>query len=168
MDSDVPVESLSPETIVDFFVNYKVAGTTCTLRSTPLDLDDSPIRSEDTFNLLLEYCMLNRDYFLASLDGLPLLLTDDNQIREFSKTDPVYLTAYSGKYHPLSVRVSQRHLLRLVLNIVMLPEVHSDINVKLLLSNRGFDIDVFNSIKHLEAVRTIFRSTNTPLKVGLN
>ena len=39
--------------------------------------------------------MRNDDYLVASLEGLPLLLTEDKQIREFRQQNPVYLTSFT-------------------------------------------------------------------------
>ena len=95
IDSDVCVESLCPAVVVQFFRSFEQTGSSCTLGSVPIALRATPLRNESTLAAVLQYCMRDSDYLLDNLEGLPLLLCEDGQIRVFTKEDPVYLTEFT-------------------------------------------------------------------------
>ena len=95
LDSGVPVEKLCPSVVVDFFKSHNETGSSCNLGSVPIDLKATPLRDEHTMAAVVNYCMKDSEYVLDNIQGLPLLLCADGQIRTFTIHEPVYLTEYT-------------------------------------------------------------------------
>ncbi|PFX24292.1 Sacsin [Stylophora pistillata] len=61
----------------------------------PCYIDNTTFKQVSKFKLLIEYCMRD-DNFLQRLNGMPLLLTEDEVLREFDSRNPVFLTPFSS------------------------------------------------------------------------
>ena len=90
--SGVQVDVVCPQQVLAFFKNYKQADSGCMLGSLPIDLRATPLRDEATLATVLRYCLRDVN---ADLEGLPLLLCADGQLREFSGDEQVFLSEFS-------------------------------------------------------------------------
>ncbi|ELT96105.1 hypothetical protein CAPTEDRAFT_195081 [Capitella teleta] len=90
----VEVDCISPAIVVEFYKSYDSSDQLCTIGSLPCDICDTPFTNAATLQILLQYCAQESYYLMSNLAGLPLLLTEDNQLRQFSTADPVFLTPY--------------------------------------------------------------------------
>ena len=61
----------------------------------PCSIDNTTFKQVSELKLLIEYCMTD-DSFLKRLNGMPLLLTEDEVLREFDSRNPVFLTPFSS------------------------------------------------------------------------
>ena len=53
-----------------------------------MSIKDSPFQTTDSLKEVLGYCAQDDNFFI-SLDGLPLLLTEDTKLRQFNSKDKV-------------------------------------------------------------------------------
>ena len=84
---------LSPSEVVRFYKTFSDAEPICKIGPISVDVEKSPFMSADNVSLVLMYCKEDTN-FLKNLPGLPLLVTQDNQLRAFSTTDPKFLSRY--------------------------------------------------------------------------
>ena len=88
--SDVNTTCVSPSSVLDFFKTYSSQDS---LGTVGIDISETPFENVESLALLLRYC--KRDFhFLERLDGLPLLLTQDNILRTFDVYNPKFLSRY--------------------------------------------------------------------------
>ena len=99
----VSVESISTISVVSFYKEYASDESCCCLGTLPVAIENTPFKDERTLRTVLEYCLQDDDIFFSNIDGLPLLLCEDGQLRVFSVEDPIYLT----KHHDLLPECSQ-------------------------------------------------------------
>ena len=92
--ADVPVECISPAVVVEFFKHYTEEDSNCALGTLPVSITDTPFHDGTTLKTVLEYCLQDSESFFENIDGLPLLLCEDEQLRAFCAASPVYLTTY--------------------------------------------------------------------------
>jgi hypothetical protein len=72
-----------------YFRNYRKPGSYCTVPALPASISDTPFQSVEGLKELLTYCSQDAEVFYASLDGLPFLLCEDNNLRQFSAREKV-------------------------------------------------------------------------------
>ncbi|XP_078349603.1 sacsin-like isoform X1 [Oculina patagonica] len=84
------VKTVSPDIVMAF-----LAKTRHYMDVLPCSIDSTTFKHASGLKLLMEYCMKDDD-FLQRLNGLPLLLTDDEVLRKFDSKNPVFLTPYSS------------------------------------------------------------------------
>ena len=89
----LPVEILSPESVMSFFASYSSDSPSCQLGELPVPLEESPFRDMETLQIVLKYCQQDPK-FVSRLDGATLLLTADNVLRVFDSDTPVYHSDY--------------------------------------------------------------------------
>ena len=89
----IPVEFLSPESVMSFFASYSSDSPSCQLGELPVPLAESPFRDLNTLQIVLKYCQQDPK-FVSRLDGAPLLLTADNVLQVFDNDTPVYHSDY--------------------------------------------------------------------------
>lgn len=91
----VDVSYVSPSTVIDFYRLYNARGNSaCLIAPLPVHVSATPFKNEVTLKVVLQYCLKDSYYFYTNLDGLPLLLTEDEQLRQFSTSSPVYLSPF--------------------------------------------------------------------------
>ncbi|CAH1796047.1 unnamed protein product [Owenia fusiformis] len=87
---DVPVECISPIAVIKFFKSFRSKTPACNLVSLPCVIDDTPLKDEKTLQIVLQYCKMEPD-FEEHLNGLPLLLKEDNQLDIFDEDAPKFM-----------------------------------------------------------------------------
>ena len=87
--AEIPVEFLSPESVMAFFVSHSSDSPSCQLGGLPVPLSESVFGDTKTLLVVLRYCCQDPQ-FVARLDGTPLLLTADDMLRVFDSDSPVY------------------------------------------------------------------------------
>lgn len=91
----VDVGCVAPKAVIDFYASHKSKSTPCLLPSLPADISTTPFWDEPTLKVVLDYCSQDIPYFRSNLNGLPLLLSEDGQLRQFSNREKVYLSRHS-------------------------------------------------------------------------
>ena len=84
---------VSPSSVMEFLKTFKSEDPLCSIGSIPANVHDTPFKSDDGVSLVLSYCKRQKE-FVKNLPGLPLLLTQDNVLRVFDRTDRKFLSAY--------------------------------------------------------------------------
>ena len=84
---------VSPSALIRFYKTYGDAEPICKIGPISVNVEKSPFKSADNVSLVLKYCKQETN-FLTNLPGLPLLVTQDNQLRAFSTTDPKFLSRH--------------------------------------------------------------------------
>lgn len=89
-EATATVKTVSPDIVLAF-----LAKATRYIDVLPCSIDNTTFKHASCLKLLMEYCMKD-EYFLQRLNGLPLLLTDDEVLRKFDSNNPVFLTPHSS------------------------------------------------------------------------
>ena len=92
-NSCVDCPCVSPSAVVKFFMTFSDTEPICKIGPISVDVEKSPFKSVDNVLLVLKYCKEDTD-FLKNLPGLPLLVTQDNQLRAFSTSNPKFLSRH--------------------------------------------------------------------------
>lgn len=91
----IEVHYITPSRVVDFYRLYDANGkSSCLVGLLPAHISSTPFKNEWTLKIVLQYCLQDSYYFLSDLNGLPLLLTEDEQLHQFSSNRPVYLSSF--------------------------------------------------------------------------
>ena len=93
--SEIKSHVLAPENVIQFLLNWQEESSRCSIGKLPIDLSSSNIQSKLNLRSILEYSKKTLKTSLECLQGLPLLLTDDNMLRAFTSESPVYCTSFS-------------------------------------------------------------------------
>lgn len=83
------VRQVTPEVVMSF-----LASPRCNVGVLPHSIDDTTFESPEKLAQLVNFCMKS-DAFLDRLDGLPILLTEDDVLSHYDSSIPVFLTPYS-------------------------------------------------------------------------
>ena len=89
--SDVPVSCLSPHDVLTFFKSYSSCQPLCCLGNLPQPVQHTPLKDVSSVVLLLKYCKEDES-FVKSLQGVPLLVTQDEILTVFDCSSPPFLT----------------------------------------------------------------------------
>eukprot|EP00794_Sanderia_malayensis_P013600 gene13600-15012_t len=82
--AEVPLSVLSPNIVMEYLrTNARI------ILPTPMPVSETILKDVGTVKALLKYC-LSKDKKLKDLDGLPLLVTEDNVIRTINKREQIY------------------------------------------------------------------------------
>ena len=84
---------VSPSSVMEFYKTFKNEDPLCRIGSIYVDVGETPFKNIDGVALVLKYCK-DHEHFLAKLPGLPLLVTQDNRLQEFSTSDPKFLSRH--------------------------------------------------------------------------
>ncbi|KAL3867069.1 hypothetical protein ACJMK2_044302 [Sinanodonta woodiana] len=102
--SDVQTRMIEPRIVSEFLRSYKsVSSERCkitnvseiSLAMAGIDVTKTNIESVSNANLLLTYLKKMKPFLL---DGLPLLVTEDGFLREFSRSRPVFISKYCNLF----------------------------------------------------------------------
>ncbi|XP_066271265.1 sacsin-like [Branchiostoma lanceolatum] len=114
-EAEVEVKEVNPESVVDFLQTYAADDPLCSIgASLPAKLSSTTFKEPENLQLVLHYCLSTRKRQEESkehtseghpsepkqehkhaLHGLPLLLTQDNILRAFDVSCPVFATDYA-------------------------------------------------------------------------
>ena len=103
------VEYVSPQSVLLFLKQYRIEGSSCRLRLG--NIEDTVFTSVGAADLVLQYVLpaitdesstnsestaqLESEASTSQLNGVPLLVTDNNQLMEFSALSPAFHSKYS-------------------------------------------------------------------------
>ncbi|KAK3583509.1 hypothetical protein CHS0354_026095 [Potamilus streckersoni] len=102
--SDVQIKMLKPSIVSEFLRSYKndsserckISDVSATsLKISGIDVKKTNIESVSNVNLLLTYLQNVKKF---DPDGLPLLVTEDGFLREFSRSRPVFISKYCNLF----------------------------------------------------------------------
>ncbi|KAL9966873.1 hypothetical protein ACROYT_G025009 [Oculina patagonica] len=86
---------VSPSSVMEFYKTFNKEDPHCWVTSIPVDVSETPFKNADGVTLVLKYCK-DDEHFFANLPGLPLLLTQDDRLRQFSHSEPKFLSRHHG------------------------------------------------------------------------
>ena len=84
---------ISPSSVMDFFTTLSSQNPFCTIGPIPCHVDETTLNDVLGVNVVLLYCK-GAASFLHKLEGLPLLLTQDNRLQFFLSEEPKFLSRY--------------------------------------------------------------------------
>ncbi|XP_020614876.1 sacsin-like isoform X1 [Orbicella faveolata] len=93
--AEVEVVCLSPTAVMDFYKSFSDPDPLCHVGKIPCPVNKTPFKNEQGVIRVLKYCK-DDDHFLKNLSGLPLLLTEDNNLNAFSESNPRCLSRYQN------------------------------------------------------------------------
>ena len=112
MRANIQVACITPEKVTEFYGTYGDEETSCSIGTLPCDIGSTPFKNVTTLKTILEYCFRDDDAFFNNINGLPLLLCQDGQVRQFSEDDPVYLSPYQDLLPSLTAMFTHGSLAR--------------------------------------------------------
>ncbi|XP_064647152.1 sacsin-like [Lineus longissimus] len=89
---EIGVRKVEPITVLDYLYNYK-AYTDCTLKGLPQPVCQSPYEDIESVVTVIKYCYKSSNASnenIKSLQGLPLCVTGDGLLKEFSVTTALF------------------------------------------------------------------------------
>ena len=146
IDAGVEVCSVSPLAVMEFYKTFNDSSPLCSIGDVPCPVDKSPFKDVREVIRILKYCK-DDGQFLVNLEGLPLLLTQDNYLRVFSKSDPRCLSHYWDILPQSTALFVHKEALSGVFNIVDLKKTSVF---------RSLDIELFSSQLHLTLPECFF------------
>ena len=84
---------ISPSAVVDFYRTLSSQNPLCSIGPIPCHVDETSLKDVFGVILVLLYCKGDAS-LLDKLEGLPLLLTQDNRLQLFSSEEPKFLSRY--------------------------------------------------------------------------
>ena len=138
-EAGVEVCCVSPLAVMDFFKSFSDSNPLCSIGDVPCPVHKSPFKDVREVIRILKYCK-GDDQFLENLEGLPLLLTQDNYLRVFSKSEPRCLSHYWDILPQSTALFVHKEALSGVFNIA---------DWKKTSVFRSLDIEIFSSQLHL-------------------
>ena len=93
--AEVEVVCVSPTAVMDFYKSFSDPDPLCEVGKIPSPVNKTPFKNEQGVIRVLKYCK-DDDHFLKNLSGLPLLLTEDNNLNAFSESNPRCLSRYQN------------------------------------------------------------------------
>ncbi|XP_020614744.1 sacsin-like [Orbicella faveolata] len=94
-EAGVSSRCVSPSSVMEFYKTFNNEDPLCRIGSTYVDVTKTPFKNIDSVTLVLKYCK-DDEHFLPNLPGLPLLVTQDNRLQEFSTSSPKFLSRHHG------------------------------------------------------------------------
>jgi sacsin len=98
LESEVESRLLTPENVIEFLLTSQDESSRCNIGKLPVQLSSSNIQNMSNLQSILEYCETALKKAPQNLEGLPLLLTDDNMLRAFTSESPVYCSLFSDLF----------------------------------------------------------------------
>ena len=93
-EAGVSVDSISPSAVMAFFKTFSSPDSLCKIKTIPCPVDKTPFKNAEGVICVLKYCK-DAEKFEKNLEGMPLLLTQDNYLHTFSTTEPQCLSCYT-------------------------------------------------------------------------
>ncbi|XP_073710989.1 sacsin-like [Misgurnus anguillicaudatus] len=99
--ADVKVLEISPLTVMHFMKQRPLNDPTQTTKGLPLPINQTLIKDKERCSKLLNFCLSNtyEKKTVPDLNGLPLLLTQDQMLRVFNSKTPKMITRFSELFH---------------------------------------------------------------------
>ena len=93
-EAGVTVNCISPSAVMAFFKSCSSPDSPCKIEKIPCPVDKTPFKDAEGVICVLKYCK-DAEKFLKNLEGMPLLLTQDNYLHTFSTDEPQCLSCYT-------------------------------------------------------------------------
>jgi len=90
----VDVRCVSPRAVIDFYSSFQNGSCHCGLPILPAEIGSTPFGTNVVLKVVHDYCSQDVAYFRSHLSGLPLLLCEDGQLRQFASRDRVFLSSH--------------------------------------------------------------------------
>ena len=104
MDSKIDIDILSPSAVIGFFKSFATTAVDkVKISAIPCMRQETEFRSIQSINQVLLFCS-SCDNFQNAINGLPLLVTNDDHLRCFDETKKVFCTNYSALFPQSSDR----------------------------------------------------------------
>ena len=97
--SEVESHLLTPGNVIQFLLKSQDENSRYDIGKLPVPLGSSNFQNKSNLRCVLVYCEEVLNKIPQNLEGLPLLLTDDNMLRNFTSESPVYCSSF-GKLFP--------------------------------------------------------------------
>ena len=97
LSAEVTCNSLTPLNVIRFMRSFSDSNSNCQVGNLPINLMKSNIRDIAELKVLIQYCQME-EQFPECLEGLPILLTADGQLRVFDSSKPVYRSKFSDLF----------------------------------------------------------------------
>ena len=143
LKSEVESHLLAPENVIQFLLTSQEESSSCNIGKLPIQLSISNIRNKSNLESILEYCKKALRKSPQNLEGLPLLLTDDNMLRAFTSGSPVYCSLFSDLFPDKSFQFIHLDFVPLLSTFCELkPDIIRDLTIQSLATK--FLPDVFS------------------------
>ncbi|XP_043936576.1 sacsin-like [Protopterus annectens] len=117
MQAGIEVYCVEPSTVRKFLGVHRIHKPGSDL---PVPLNHTLLLEHRNFCHLLQYCLQDRDNIdSCSLQGLPLLLTEDNLLRALDCKNPVFLTSYCDLFPKYSHKFAKQDLFPVDISVLM-------------------------------------------------
>lgn len=133
----VDVSCISPRAVIDFFALYKIGALRSHLPPLPMDIISTPFVNSAALKVVHDYCSQDVAYFRSNLIGLPLLLCEDGQLRQFSNRDRVFLSVH----HELLPGLNYAFIHHSYVNVIF-----KDVDIDSCSVFKRFDVAAFASL----------------------
>lgn len=90
----VDVRCVTPRAVIDFYALFQNGSCHCGLPVLPGEIGSTPFGTNVMLKIVHDYCSQDVAYFRSHLSGLPLLLCEDGQLRQFASRDRVFLSSH--------------------------------------------------------------------------
>ena len=147
----VDVSFIAPKGVIDFFSTYNSSDQLCNVGNLPLPISQTPFRNMGNLLRVLKYCKQDEE-FIQRLEGLPLLVTQDEVLRVFSQSDTIFLSGY----YDVLPHCSSMFVHRMLFNDVF----YSHRDAKPIVSPvfKVFDVKAFANLLPKEMNENVFRT----------
>lgn len=137
-EAGVSVNCTSPSAVMAFFKSFGGPDSLCNLKKIPCPVDKTPFKNAEGVICVLKYCK-EAEKFVKNLEGIPLLLTQDNYLHTFSTSEPRCLSSYTDILpHSPSIFVHDE----------VRKNVFNDVKYAKAPVFRPFDVETFASYLH--------------------
>ena len=143
LKSDLESHLLDPGNVIQFLLTSQDESCRCNIGKLPVHLNSSNIQNISNLQSILKYCEKALEETPQNLQGLPLLLTDDNMLRAFTSETPMYCSIFSNLFPDKAFKfVHLKFVSLLTIFCGLEPDVIRDLTIQSLATE--FMPDVFN------------------------
>eukprot|EP00061_Rhincodon_typus_P018940 g48334.t1 len=93
-ESGIPVQYVTPADVRDFLHSFTSPDSSCHVGKLPSRLHQTTLKLFHNLKLLVDYCFKDSEENEIRVEGLPLLITQDNVLQVFDAKRPKFLTTY--------------------------------------------------------------------------
>ena len=95
--AEITCNVLEPMSLINFIRSFSIPTSNCQVGNLPKHLTKTNVRELLDLKVLIDYCKME-EQFPNLLEGLPILLTADRQLRVFDANHPVYRSKFSDLF----------------------------------------------------------------------
>lgn len=145
------LDSLAPTRVIQYLCCANIA--------TGIAVTETVFLKAENVITLFQYCLQNKKKFYEELPHLPLILTQDENVRTLQNTGPLFVTQHTDFFHTQMNCFLHKSLVNLVLSVYREESAkHSD-NLKLLMWLKPFTI---NDFMNFVEITDLFRKESSP------